>query len=55
MSSTNSRTLRATVRATGSGAGSATSVSTASHIETPRAEASSAMRCTVASPMPRAG
>ena len=52
---TKSAALRAMARCTASAAGSATSASTASHIDTPRSAASCAMRCTVVSPMPRAG
>ena len=52
---TKSATLRAMVRCTGSVTGSATSASTAYDIETPRSAAIAAIRCTVVSPMPRAG
>lgn len=50
MSATNSATLRTIVRCTGSLTGSATSASTASHIDTPRSAASRAIRSTVVSP-----
>ena len=47
--------LRTIVRCTGSLTGSATSASTASHIDTPRSAARWAIRSTVVSPMPRTG